>query len=56
MANHGKKLGGIWSTLGKEKRPCNPIHRLKILNSNLPQYECHSERMAELARKHHEDL
>jgi hypothetical protein len=56
MANHGEKLGGVWSTLGKEKRPRNPIHRLKIPNSNPPQYERHSKRMAELARKHHNDL
>lgn len=56
MANHGEKLGGIWSTLGKEKRPRNPIYRLKIPNSNPPQYEHHSKRMAELAKKHHEDL
>jgi hypothetical protein len=56
MANHSEKLGGIWSMLGKEKRPHNPIHRLKIPNSNLLQYKCHLKRMVELARKHHKDL
>ena len=46
----------MWSALGKEKRPRNPIHRLKIPNSNPPQYERHSRKMAELARDHHDAL
>ena len=49
LVNHGKKLEGIWSALGKEKRPRNLIHRLKIPNSNPLQYKRHSKRMAELA-------
>ena len=56
LANHGERLGGMWSALGKEKRPRNPIHRLKIPNTNPPQYERHSRRMAELARDHHDAL
>ena len=56
LSNHGEKLGGIWSALGKERRPRNPIHRLKIPGSNPPQYERHSKRMAELARNHHDTL
>jgi len=56
LANHGERLGGMWSALGKEKRPRNPIHRLKIPNSNPPQYEHHSKKMAELARDHHDTL
>jgi len=46
----------MWSALGKEKRPRNPIHRLKIPNTNPPQYEHHLKRMAEIARNHHESL
>jgi hypothetical protein len=56
MANHGECLGGMWSALGKEKRPRNLIHRLRIPNTNPPQYECHLKRMAELARIYHETL
>jgi len=39
LANHGECLGGMWSALGKEKRPMSLIHRLRIPNTNLPQYE-----------------
>jgi hypothetical protein len=49
MVIQGEKMGGIWSAQGKEKKPRNPIHKLKIPNVNPPQYECHSKRMAELA-------
>ena len=42
----------MWSALGKEKRPQNLIHRLKVPNSNLPQYKHHSKRMAELTQDH----
>ena len=43
----------MWSALGKEKRPRNPIHRL---NTNPPQYEHNSKRMANLAHDHHNNL
>jgi len=56
LANHGEKLEGIWSALGKERRPRNPIHRLKIPCTNPPQYECHSKKMAEITRNHHKSL
>jgi len=56
LANHSEQLGGIWSALGKEKRPRNPIHRLKIPNTNPPQYECHSKRMAALTCDHHKTI
>jgi len=49
LANHGECLGGMWSALSKEKRPRSLIHRLKIPNTNPPQYEHSSKRMAELA-------
>jgi len=56
LANHGEWLRGMWSALSKEKRPRNPIHRIKILNTNPPQYERHLKRMVEIARNHHEKL
>jgi len=56
LANHSEKLGGIWSALGKEKRPRNPIYRLRIPNSDPLRYKHHSRRMAELACKHHDTL
>jgi len=56
LANHGERLGGMWSALGKEKRPRSLIHRLRIPNTNLPQYERSSKRMAELACDHHDTL
>ena len=46
----------MWSALSKEKRPRNPIHRLKIPNTAPQQYEHHSKRMAELAHNHHDTL
>ena len=56
LAVHGEKPGGIWSAKGKEKRPRNPIHRLKVPNTNPPQFERSSKRMADLARGHHDTL
>ena len=56
LTNHSEHLGGIWSALGKEKRPRNPIHRLKIPNTNPPQYKRSSKRMAELACTHHDAM
>jgi hypothetical protein len=56
LANHGKRLRGMWSALGKEKRPRNPIYRLRTPNSKPPQYEHRSKGMAELTCNHHESL
>ena len=56
LSDHGEKPGGIWSAMGKEKRPRNPIHRLKIPNTNPTQYERNTKRMAEIARHHHDTL
>ena len=56
LANHGKCLGGIWSALGKEKRPRNLIHRLKIPNTNPPQYERNTKRMAEITWNYHDSI
>ena len=56
LANRGERLGGIWSAINKEKKPRNPIYRLKIPGSIPLQYERSSKRMAELARNYHENL
>jgi ribonuclease HI len=56
LAENGEKLGGIWSAINKEKKPRNLISRLKIPESNPHQYERASMRMAELAKKYHDNL
>ena len=56
LANRGERLGGIWSAINKEKKPRNPIYRLKIPGSNPLQYKRSSKRMAELAKNYHDDL
>ena len=56
LAMHGKKLGGIWTAINKEKKPCNLICRLKIPESTPYQYERKSPKMAELARNYHNRL
>src|SRR6266851_2920321 len=39
LMHHGEKPGGIWSKLGKVRRPRDPIYRLKTPNANPPQFE-----------------
>jgi len=39
LAEHGEAMGGIWSAMGREKKPRNPIFRLRVPNSNPLQYE-----------------
>jgi len=56
MTDHGEKLGGIWSSLSKESKPRDLIYRLKVPNSNPPQYERDSHRMAELSCNFHNNL
>lgn len=56
MTDHGEKLGGIWSSLSKECKPRDLIYCLKVPNSNPPQYERNSHRMAELSRDFHDNL
>ena len=56
LALHGEKLGGVWSAINKERKPRNLIRRLKIPNSNPPQYERSSKGMANLARTYHDEL
>ena len=56
LANHGEKLGGIWTAINKEKKPRDLIRRLKVPGSAPIQYERSSTRMADLARSHHNNL
>ena len=56
IAHHGERPGGIWATINSEKKPRDLIPRLKIPNATPLQYERSTKRMAELARKYHDDL
>ena len=56
IANHGEKLGSIWSAISKDCKPHDLIRRLKIPNSEPPQYERDTVRMACLTRNYHEAL
>ena len=56
LANHGEKMGGIWSAMSKSKKPRDLIRRLKIPNTEPPRYERNSKRMANLAKEFHEAL
>ncbi len=56
IINHGKKPGGIWSTINKEKKPRDLIPRLRIPNTDPPLYERSSIRMVELAHNYHKNL
>ena len=53
---HGERLGGTWSNMSKTKKPRDVIHRLKIPDTEPARYETRSDRMAELAKCHHEKL
>ena len=56
IALHGEKLGGVWSAISKEVKPRDAIYRLKIPNSNPPQYKRCTKNMAQIARNYHEKL
>ena len=56
LANHGEIPGGIWTAMSKDKKPRDLIHRLKIPNTDPPQYERDTQRMAKLARNYHDEL
>ena len=45
MVCHGEHPGGIWAAIHKEKKPRDLILRLRIPNSNPPQYERNLTRM-----------
>ena len=56
LANHGEIPGGVWTAMSKDKKPRDLIHRLRIPNTHLPQYEHDTRRMAKLTRNDHEKL
>ena len=59
LANHGERLGGIWSSISREKKPCDLILRLKVPGSSPAsplQYERCTKRMAKLVHDFHENL
>jgi hypothetical protein len=56
LANHGEHLGGIWSSISKEKKPQDLILQLKVPGSSPTQYERCMKQMAKLAWDFHENL
>ena len=56
LANHGERLGGIWSAISKESKPHDLIKWLKIPESNPPQYKRCSKKMSRLALEYHRNL
>lgn len=56
LAHHGERPGGIWTAINKQKKPRDLIPRLRIQNTDPPQYERSTIRMAELAKTYHENL
>jgi len=58
-ALEGETVSKYWSNLNKKREPRDPIYSLRRLDTNptnQPKYEKNSTRMAEIARKYHEDL
>ena len=56
IAYHGKRLGGIWSDLNRVRKPRDTILRLAKPDTNPPQFETRSDRMANLASQYHDAL
>ena len=52
----GETISKYWSLLNKENKPWDPIFSLWKPGSDPPRYETNSHHMAEIARKHHENL
>lgn len=52
----GETIGRYWSNLNKKNTPREFIYQLKDPHSNPIAYESDSKKMAEIARRHHEDL
>jgi exonuclease III len=53
---HGERLGGTWSNMSKSRKPRDVIRQLRIPNMSPPRYEIRSDKMAEMAKNHHETL
>lgn len=45
-----------WSTINKEQKPRDILYSLRKLNSDPPEYEKRSDKMAELAKEYHDKL
>lgn len=58
IANHGEVLGGVWTSMNKERKPRDILYRLKVPGppTDSPRYERDTRRMAKLARDYHEAL
>ena len=56
LASHGEKLGGVWSAINKDRKPRDLIRRLRIPQSDPPQFERTSKQMAKLAKEYHDNL
>ena len=52
----GETITKYWSLINKENKPCDPVFSLCKLGSDPPEYESNSHCMAEITRKHHENL
>ena len=52
----GKKIGKYWFRVNKASKPREYLVRLKIPESNPPRYAKRSDDMAEIGRRHHENL
>ena len=56
ITNHGEVLGGVWTSINKDRKPRDLLQRLRDPNTNEEGYERDSRRMAILARNYHENL
>jgi len=56
FALEGETISKYWSNLNKERKQRDPIFSLRRPNCDPPKFETNSTRMAEIARKYHEDL
>lgn len=56
ITHHGKRLGGIWSDMNRVRKPRDIILRLAKPDTNPPEYETNSKRLANLAMRYHNSL
>lgn len=55
-ALEGETIGKKWSKVNAEKKPRDIMHALKKPNSEPPEYETDTKKMAQIARDHHHHL
>jgi hypothetical protein len=53
---HGEKLGSMWTTLSKTRKPRDVMQKLKVPDSNPQRHETRSNRMTELTRNYHDNI